>query len=184
MLQDLTTSRKRSSAFSLIEVVVALGVFAITIVGVLGLLSPTTQAVSDTLDGGVASRLAETVNAEVERLGFTAVTGSQLVLSSAVSALPTNASKLLFATRGGDRICSQGAADTAPNYIAPAERYFEVLLIRNESLSPAGTDNTAGFVAFSVQVSWPAFVDDGTGAAVAVARSQRSVFSFNAAVRR
>ncbi len=176
--------RGRKGAFSLIEVVVALGVFAIAIVGVLGLLSPTSQAVRDTLDGGTASRLAETVNAEIERLGYSAVVPSALVLSADVATLSASDARLLYSNRSGSLICKDDSATGDPNYIPPSERYFEILLVRNETLSSVGNDTTAGFVAFAVQTSWPARVNDGTGTAIIVPREERSIFSFNAAVRR
>ncbi len=54
--------------FSLIEVVVAVGIFAIAIVGVIGLLAPTAKSIGDVTDTAAATRLADGVASELARL--------------------------------------------------------------------------------------------------------------------
>lgn len=178
-------------AFSLTEVVVALGIFAIAIVGVLGLLSPTIGLVNDTIDSGTASRLADTVNTEVERLGYNAILSGALLTSAELTALDAGStdatiqSRQLFASRSGDKVCNRATASAADNYIEPADRFFEVVLVRYATLSPTANDATAGYLAFSVRVTWPAQVSDDTETGfIEVPRADRSVFTFNAAVRR
>ena len=56
------------SAFSLVEVVVAVGIFALAIVGVIGLLSPTTKAVSEVSDNDAATRVVGIVQTELQAL--------------------------------------------------------------------------------------------------------------------
>ena len=93
---EVTQSRK---AFSLVEVVVALGIFAIAIVSVIGLLSPTVKSVNDVVDDGIAQRLAGNVNLELQRYGMTAI----------ATALPNaNARLYLMATRDGSRVLVSG----------------------------------------------------------------------------
>ena len=186
MPQDSKSIFRSCAAFSLIEVVVALGIFAIAIVGVLGLLSPTTDLVSDTIDSGIASRLADTVNAEVERAGYDTVRGL-LLLGSELDDDGRIVANRLLANRAGDVIASQSQLTGNQSLLLQADRFFEVVLVRNEGLSPntADNDNSAGFLAFSVRVTWPAQVSDGTESGfVEVPRADRSVFTFNAAVRR
>lgn len=191
MPQDSKSIFRSCAAFSLIEVVVALGIFAIAIVGVLGLLSPTTGLVSETIDSGTASRLADTVNAEVERAGYDTVRGL-LLLGSELDDDGRIVANRLLANRAGDVIASQNQLTGNQSLLLQADRFFEIVLVRNEVLSPntAANDSTAGFLAFSVRVTWPTQVADGTvdeqgiPGFVVVPRADRSVFTFNAAVRR
>ena len=53
--------------FSLIEVVIAVGIFAVAVISIVGLLLPNTQAVTEQIESDVARRLAENVQAELQR---------------------------------------------------------------------------------------------------------------------
>jgi hypothetical protein len=82
--------------------------------------------------------------------------------------------QLLFANRDGTKIGT--FADTTvwgtPN--SNREKFFEIALIRNETLSPpadpaadppANPDATAAFIAYTARIRWPAFVAlSGAGA--------------------
>jgi len=82
--------------------------------------------------------------------------------------------QLLFANRDGTKIGT--FADTTvwgtPN--SNREKFFEIALIRNETLSPPGDpaadppvnpDATAAFIAYTARIRWPAFVAlSGAGA--------------------
>jgi hypothetical protein len=50
------------------------------------------------------------------------------------------------------------------------EKFFEIDLIRQETLSPVAADATAPFVAYTLRVRWPAFVQ--TSATTAVQKAQ------------
>lgn len=60
-------SSLRDRAFSLIEVVVAVGIFAVAVISIIGLLLPNTQAVTEKIESDVARRLMENVQAELQR---------------------------------------------------------------------------------------------------------------------
>lgn len=72
---SLSFSRPRNnapSAFSLVEVVLAIGVFAITIVTVLGLLTPLAREVREIRDRQAASKTTGAIDQELNRLGYEA----------------------------------------------------------------------------------------------------------------
>lgn len=77
----------RSNGFSLVEVVVAVGIFALAIVGVIGLLSPTTKAVSEVSDGDAATRVVTAVQQGIQQMAqnglFVSSTGKKGIGSSA-----------------------------------------------------------------------------------------------------
>jgi hypothetical protein len=55
-----------------------------------------------------------------------------------------------------------------PVRVENADKYFEIDLIRNETLTPKADDATAPMVAFTMRIRWPAFVAASSGAAVQV----------------
>jgi len=59
--------RRRLRAFSLLEVVMAVGIFAVAVISIIGLLLPNTQAVTEQIESDVARRLMENVQAELQR---------------------------------------------------------------------------------------------------------------------
>jgi hypothetical protein len=84
----------------------------------------------------------------------------------------------------------------APQRIANADKFFEIDLIRNETLSPAANDATAAVVAYTMRVRWPAFLRASSGAAVQVGanpagggsvpfdHSRKQVLFFTGAIQR
>ncbi|MBC7366067.1 MAG: hypothetical protein H7343_04520 [Undibacterium sp.] len=179
------------SAFSLLEVVVAIGIFALGIVAVIALFAPAAKSVSANSDTEAAARLATLISGELQRrvapgapspfasvaalLKKSTAGGHQLTADDAkpdydIATDP----QLLFASRDGTKIGTY--ADTAvwgaPN--SNREKFFEIALIRNESLSPltdpaatnpADPDATALLLAYTVRIRWPAFVAlSGAGA--------------------
>ncbi len=58
-------------AFSLVEVVAAVAIFAFAVIALIGLLLPNTKAVDERMDGDVARRLAENIQSELQRYART-----------------------------------------------------------------------------------------------------------------
>ena len=148
-----------AKAFSLVEVVVAVGIFALAIVGVIGLLSPTTKAVADVADSDAASRVVGIVQNELQALAskaggwdaFTKTSNSYLRDSDQVatfdgsisatadeasySATYTAASYVFFASKDGGKVGNYSSSAWG----APADsqtdknkdKFFEIILIRN-----------------------------------------------------
>ena len=57
----------RRRAFSLLEVVVAVGIFAFAVIAIIGLLLPNTSAVQERIESDTARRLTENIQSELQR---------------------------------------------------------------------------------------------------------------------
>ena len=151
-------SRRVAGAFSLLEVVAAIGVLAVALVAVLGLILATVRSAGETADADAAARLFENVQGEFERLQ--ADLGPS-VLASAVPPSDSAQPLRLVATRNGLRVrCADrryAAADRALNDpalpgIANRDRYF---LIEVTQLPGLETEPASGFLACSARITWP-----------------------------
>ncbi|MBL9201856.1 MAG: prepilin-type N-terminal cleavage/methylation domain-containing protein [Opitutaceae bacterium] len=185
---------RRSSAgakagFSLLEVVVAVGIFALAMTGILGLFAPVARTVGDSADADRAARVADALRLKLRAMPFDDVklllktgtaSGHPLTQADARSdyQLSTD-TQLLFASRDGTKL----GPYNDPVWIDPAtrrnsdrEKFFEIALVRNEVLSPPDStttdasgatvtvspDATAPFLAYTARFRWPAYVSDGT----------------------
>jgi len=209
-------SKRRSKGFSLVEVVVAVGIFAISIVAVIGLLGPTNKSVADVRDTDDATRVVNAIQAQLQTMAETSAGWTQLTSSTASVRLLRLSSEVttddtapikdltttdytLYATRDGSRIHIYKDSGTYWNGSSPSDpttpipnwdgiKYFEITLIRNgdypavgNGLSPAANDATAGFLAFTIRLRWPAFLPNGQKFAD---NTQKSVLLVPAAVHR
>ncbi len=183
----------------MLEVVVAVGIFAGAIVVVIAMLAGSLRSESDLLDQNTASRLTGAVNTKLDSLGYNTVQNllfdaSQNPNSQGIDTT-SNASKVLFINKTGEKIGVYTDPIWGPvSSATDAEKYYEVMLVRTPStlLSPRGDNSgatlnslTAASVLFTVRVTWPAHtvLSDGT-VAPHKEREQRSVFVFSAAVAR
>jgi len=140
--------------FSLVEVVVAVGIFALAIVGVIGLLSPTNKAIVDVTDSDAASRVISSIQSGLQQTGFTTVKNNLIPANTTLTA----SSYKFYASKSGDKI------DLVSNLSSVTDKskaFFEFALIRNDSLSPSSADASAGFLAFSISLRWPAYLPNG-----------------------
>jgi type II secretory pathway pseudopilin PulG len=151
---------KPARAFSLVEVVVALGVFVTGVVGAIVLLAATTHSAGNALAVQGAVRVGESA----------AVWARQLTWEEAVAQLTEPIPG--YATRTGEISPWDDVTVEGANY--------EFTLSRNETLSPEANDATAGFLAMRLQVTWPVWQ---TATERAPAES-RETLTFNVAVRR
>ena len=207
-------------AFSLIEVVVAVGIFAVSIVAVIGLLSPISRSVSEVKEADDATRVINAIQTTLQNLatqsgGWDFITGktdpSKSYIRTAVQVQtddadtsfdPSTKNYILFASRNGERVARFNGtlmdADTInvwnPGNAFPlpadqnAQKYFEIVLIRNgdypstgDGLSPKANDDTAGFLAFTIRLRWPAYAANGDRFEL---NSQKSVLLVPAAIHR
>ena len=155
---DVVHRPRLAGAFSLVEVVVAIGFVAASLVAVLGLLAATTHSSSELSDAQGRACLGGSVQCELERLK------DSLGFAGLASAVPPSGSTVplrLVGTRDGLRVRCAEAADPAANRslcdpvlsgIANRDRFFLLELIR---LPEWETAPDAGFVAVSVRCSWP-----------------------------
>jgi prepilin-type N-terminal cleavage/methylation domain-containing protein len=188
--------RRPSRAFSLIEVVVALGVFSVAIVVVVGLLKPTVSAVQNVVDSQAAGRLADSIQEKLATYGYTALTigdpttnNQPLLITSSANmdtSVALNDPRLLYADRTGDVVGMATGPDAglwlALNPTAPNDSmYYEIMLVRNSTFSPPSNtlDALAGGVAFTVHISWPAYLPGSTaGGLQPLPRIERHFYNF------
>jgi len=160
------SSLRKASGFTLVEVILAIGVFSLTIVAVIGLLGPIAQQVRDLQDTKVANTLPAPIREELNRIGF------QYFVDDAFTTtenLPT----FLFGTEDGARVIGYDGTleapgsvilrdGVAPDEIPSAEQYFGIEI---EAPDPGGNlSYNAGdaYVAFRVEISWPNRLPDGS----------------------
>ncbi|MSU65558.1 MAG: type II secretion system protein [Opitutus sp.] len=181
----------RVCAFTLLEVVVAVGIFAIGMVAVVGLFVPVARSVGNSADAEAATNVSELLRTELSRRVATthsfAPVAALLKISStgangrgghqltdadnnpnATANDPRTDPKLLFASRDGSKIGSYadqiwGGTDV--------DKFFEIALVRNETLSPladvtadppVNPDDSAAVLAYIARIRWPAFTPDAT----------------------
>ncbi len=164
---------RRAAAFSLLEVVVAVGVFALGMVAVVGLYAPVAKSVTGVADAEAAGRVADAVRARLGSLPFeTALalvqTKANLRRKDGDGAYnPNDGTKnpeVLFGKLSGDVGIYDAAREPKAWYdargarVLDADKFFEIDLVRNETLSPVADDATAAFVAYTIRVRWPAFL--------------------------
>lgn len=146
--------------FSLVEVVVAVGVFVAGVVGAIALLSATTNSASNSLAANGAVRAGESA----------AVWARQLTWDEAIAQMtePTPG----YATREGE---------ISPwDVVVEEEAFYAFSLSRNEDLSPVANDATAGFLAMRLQLAWPVWQSPTER----TAPENQETLIFNVAVRR
>ena len=158
---SLSFSRPRNkapSAFSLVEVVLAIGVFAITIVTVLGLLTPLAREVREIRDRQAASKTTGAIDQELNRLGY------EFFVNMGSFDLEQEVVDMVVRYDGSLATALQPAsAANNPRTIPDENQYF---LARAETfpdgsnLAFQGAPNPDAHVAFRVTVVWP-FRDPG-----------------------
>lgn len=173
-----TPRKPAAQAFSLVEVILAIGVFALTIVAVIGLLGPIAQQVRDLRDAKVANSLPGPIREEMNRLGFNFFVDEDL--TAAREDVPP-----LFATPDGAEVGLE--AD-----IEPEQRYFLIELTQPEDpgTPDPGDPDVADLsyqpgdahVTYQVTISWPYILPDGSGTGVEVAPEDRQSFSYYSAI--
>jgi uncharacterized protein (TIGR02598 family) len=148
-----------TAGFSLVEVVVSLGIFVIAVVAVIGLLAPINQSISDVRDEDDAGRVAQIIQSELQKVPFASVQG-----------FIDNPALKLYANRSGTIVAldtDTAKWDTDQSGVVTADenaaKFFEVSLSENAILSPGGkaAGYDGGFLAFSILIRWPGYTGEG-----------------------
>jgi len=191
------SSVRRCAGFSLVEVVVAVGIFAISIVAVIGLLAPTSKNVAAVRDTDDAARVISALQGKLQEIASTS-SGFSNINSYLKDSAPNpadgtaygNPTTALYSSRDGSRmgLANDNVTFTENGtYVAGREpqKYFEITLIRNGTLSPSNQDlANVGFLAFTIRLRWPAYVTEGTQLTEFTQHSQKSVLLVPASVHR
>ncbi|OHE86599.1 MAG: hypothetical protein A3G75_11990 [Verrucomicrobia bacterium RIFCSPLOWO2_12_FULL_64_8] len=161
----------RTRAFTLVEVIVAVGVFAVAVTAALGLLSSQSRRASDLDDAQTAARLGTGIQQELERLKTAiGIEGLAAVIPPAESDAPMQ----LAAPRDGHRVLrcdgAAAAADRPLNDgllpgIAWRDRFFLAEISQQLDLPFAAA---AGYLAVTARISWPHRLPAGPATQAAV----------------
>jgi hypothetical protein len=170
--------RRIPTGFSLLEVVLAIGVFAIALLPVLGLLPGLARQGAVSTDALVAARLPDALRVELQRLA----TGGFDSLATTIPAMDASLASgfAMVATRDGSRLHAVGLPPPGEAPITGQEQYFLVECWRFPE-EPLGYAPDCAVLAVQVRVSWP-YRQPGLGVPVAI--SNREVLMFPASVRR
>lgn len=167
----------RGRGFSLLEVVIAIGIFAGSVVVVLSSLPALVRQSADSADLLVAQRFTDGVHLELERQakrsGFDRLAGAIPIMNA-----PLRNGWPLVATADGQFL--QPVADGAGPPIATNDQYFSLELWRF-SQPPLSFDPSHAALAMYVRVSWPYHVP---GSADVTPIEARDEFTFTVAINR
>lgn len=173
--------RAKQSAFSLVEVVIAVGLFATSISVILLLIPNFVRQSGNSADLLVAQQFSDALSVELQRVasieGFDSLGSSLPDLSS-----PLPPGRRFVATRDGARLHSLDHLPTS-GAISETEQYFllECYKFTTEPLRPG---STRAFLAVSVRVNWPYRIGVPGGPLVTTQFADRSQFNFSCAINR
>ena len=165
--------------FSLIEVIIAAGIFAGTMATVIALMAVLSRQSIETTDTLTATRLPDAVKVELDRLaasaGMDALAGQAPELST-----PLGAGLALVASRDGALVQSLAYSPPVNGRIVPDEQYY-LLECWKFPQEPLRYDPARAFLALHVRISWPYRLP---GLPAPVALADRNQLSFAGAVNR
>lgn len=172
--------------FSLIEVILAVGIFAFSIVAVLALLGTTSRATSDVLETTTASRIADGVRSELD--------GVDLATLDSMTDPTARPPLTLVATKDGHHVriaegpgVSNPAADNDPENgdppgITDRDRFYRIEVRQLEDT--VEYDSGSAAIAVSVRVIWPHHVRVGANDFAVQSEERQSMAVFNTAILR
>jgi type II secretory pathway pseudopilin PulG len=165
MLHTLSFSahRAKARAFSLVEVVIAVGIFAVAVISIVGLILPNTKRIADQLDAQVAQRLSDNIRFELERYGFKNITSSLNAANDRVFLVATNdGSRVLITGEDPYAAWSETYSSTydpdSSSYTTVASRQAAENALETApppGANPAGLPFRARY--FLVEVGWPIY---------------------------
>lgn len=159
---------KASKAFSLAEVVVAIGVFALAILGIVSALAKFARSSAESSETAVALGLAGAVVAEIN---------IQIRDSSSLRGeLAANTSEFAFvADKAGGRIAAFKGFRSSNDAIQEQDQFYHISFERMEDPHSAGLP----LLLLRVTVSWPYRVRSGADAFTLIDPAQRQYVKFN-----
>ena len=150
----MQSCRRSSSGFSLVEVIIAVGIFAAAVTVILALLPALTRQAAGSADTLTALRLPDALHTELQRVatagGFDALAGQTKPLAA-----PLPDTLTLVASRDATRVqaCNY-LPPPAADQIGEDERYFLIEAWRFTQ-APLAFDPSGAVLALHIRVSWP-----------------------------
>lgn len=162
---------RRLHGFSLVEVIVAIGVVALSVVGLFGLLAHSGDSSERLAARATAIRLGDAIEIELMRLRDAAPGDAPDGGLGELAALMRNESDdtplRLVAVRDGIRVVRESDADSPEHRIPLRDRFYRVD-VQRQSGALAYEENDA-VLAYTVEVRWPYMAAAGPEANDAVA---------------
>lgn len=146
-------------AFSLVEVIVALGIFSVGIAVTLRLFAGISESIRLTGETETGIRAAETLMGRLRARPFREV-ASGLITEEEFQGMDSGRRsgratdrRLFFADPKAGRI---GPDEDSVWIGHEKEKYFEIALVRDERLSPPAKDEQTACLVFTACIRWPA----------------------------
>lgn len=171
------TASDKQRAFSLVEVVIAVGVFATAVAVTLSILPAMTRQMATAGDMLTAERIAGNLQVELQRLAANGFDG--LAARAPVMAAPLAAGLEFVATRDGLPVQSTQLLPPA-DLIAAADQYFQIEVWRFNA-PPLAYVATGAVLPLYVRVSWPY---QNPGAPAPTVLASRSQLTFTVSINR
>lgn len=171
-------SPRQRAAFSLVEVVVAVGIFAVSIAVIIGLLPNLTRQTSDAAEARVAQSMPDLLTAEIQRVAGSSLDSFGNVVP--VMNTPLADGYVFVANREGSRLHSFASPPPTAQALPVSEQFYRIEAWRFPS-APLAFSSTSAVLALYVRVSWPYYNPGSTTPTPLGARSQ---FTFTLALNR
>lgn len=169
---------RQSRGFSLIEVIIAAGIFAGTMATVIALMAVLSRQSGETADTLVAARLPDAVKVELDRLAAAGMGA----LAAQVPELnpPLGDGLALVASRDAAQVHALAYLPSVAGRIAADEQYYLIECWKFHS-EPLRYEPTSAFLALHVRISWPY---RAPGLSTPVALAERNQLSFAVSLNR
>lgn len=154
-----------SSAFTLVEVIVALGIVAATVTSLVALLAVAGRSASEISARNRAGQLDAPLQLELTRLRDTTERGESALKLDALAAIIPAAEAAgalrLVGSTDGTRVVRESEENDSGRGVAPADRFY-LIEVRQQAGMLAYTPG-AGFLAVSALVRWPCAASGADG---------------------
>jgi hypothetical protein len=170
--------RTLCGSFSLVEVIIAVGLFAATVPVILTLLPGLARQGAAARDSLAAQHLPDALQVELSRLsasGFDALAAQIPIMNG-----PLNDGLAFVADRATERLHSRDYLLPSDGTLAAGDQYFLIECWRFPD-GPLQFEPSAGYLAMAVRVSWPYRLP---GTVLPTDQSARSQFMFTVARNR
>lgn len=165
-------------AFSLLEVIVAVGLFGGAVAVIIGLMGPLSRHATDSLDVLAAQQLSDPLKIELTRLRGENL--DELAAQIPVMAAPLGGGLAFASPRDAARVVSVEYHKPATDQVLPGEQYYLVECWKFPP-GPLGYDPPKAFLALYVRVSWPYHLP---GVTAEIPLKDRSQITFTASLSR
>jgi hypothetical protein len=174
-----TTGTAGAKSFSLLEVVIATGIFAAAVTVLLAFLPALTRQGAVSADTLAALRLPDAIRSELQRLasagGF-----DNLAVQTAPIVTPLPATLTMVAARDSTLVQSLDYLPPGDEHLALDGQFYLVEVWRFNA-APLAYDAGGAVLALHIRVSWPYFTPGSAGATPLAAREQ---VTFNVGLNR